>query len=439
MASPAPLRWGVLGTGRIAREFAAAIYAAPDNEIAMIAGRSPERTKEMADIYGGRSTTTEGLGAYTELARDPDVDVIYIATYQNSHFEHIMLCLSHGKHVLCEKPMCMNALEVRAVVTAAKAKGLFFMEGHWTHCWPAAKEAARLVEEGVIGDLVSVSSDFTFASATNLALPEFQNKMGGGVTQLAGVYPLCAVVRYLGKPSEVKAIGYTEQGGDDGGHVDTAATIVMRHEGNRFGQATYGWKGEGAQETVINGTKGFIVLRSPGMAPTHVTVNVAVARNTYETREIEFEIPKHPEGLPPIKACHPRSEGMLFEVLDAAEAIRAGAIECPAVPHQVSINLAETVDEILAQIGVVYPQTSVSEILANIPEKYGVAQDVAAGKADPVVQAPSLDPAAPIPKSASVAGSETDKSGSSESDAIEVVTARVGERLSVSLTGMEHV
>lgn len=374
-----PLRWGLLGTGRVAHDFAAAIYSAPNNEITLVAGRSPSGAQKMASIYGGRGTTREGTDAYQELVESPDVDVVYVGTYQRDHAAHVLLCLRHGKHVVCEKPMCMTASEARQCVAEARKNRVLLVEGHWTHCWPAARAATRLIqEEGKIGEVQNVTSDFSFPYPTDPSKPEFQNAMGGGATMLVGVYPLCMVMRHLGKPLSVQAAGITESTSKEG-CVDTSASVVMKFDGGKTGVATYGWKGEGRQETVITGDKGFIILNNPAHAPIQLTLVVqAGERNKYTTEVMEFPMPKHPEGLPPI--IHPHSEGFLYEVQAVEAALRAGHAECESMPMSATVHLAETVDKIRMALGVHWHTDSRwPRLLARMPATAPTALAAAVG------------------------------------------------------------
>jgi len=119
-------RWGILGASRIAHDFLVAMKTLPENEhtVVAVASRSLERAAEFA----GKHDIGKAYGSYEELARDENVEVVYVSTLHPTHAPLCKLALNHGKHVLCEKPMTMNLKDTKELFELAKAKGLFIME-----------------------------------------------------------------------------------------------------------------------------------------------------------------------------------------------------------------------------------------------------------------------------------------------------------------------
>ena len=119
-------RWGIFGASLIAHDFLIALRTLPENEhkVVAVSSRSLERASEFAD----RHSIEKAYGSYEDLARDADVEVVYVSSIHPQHAPLCKLALSHGKHVLCEKPMTMNLKETKEVFELAKAKGLFIME-----------------------------------------------------------------------------------------------------------------------------------------------------------------------------------------------------------------------------------------------------------------------------------------------------------------------
>ncbi|HEX8604964.1 MAG TPA: Gfo/Idh/MocA family oxidoreductase, partial [Pseudoduganella sp.] len=121
------IRWGILGTGRIAKAFAAALKDTPDAVLAAVASRSVDSATAFASEHGSHELT-KSHGSYQALAEDPDVDAIYIATPHPMHRENALMCLNGGKHVLVEKAFAVNRREAEDIVALAREKKLFVME-----------------------------------------------------------------------------------------------------------------------------------------------------------------------------------------------------------------------------------------------------------------------------------------------------------------------
>jgi len=141
------IRWGILGTGKIARAMAQGLRDAPGAQLVAVASRSSAG----AQAFGAEFEIEHRHASYQALADDGNVDVIYIATPHTQHAENALMCLAAGKHVVCEKPFTMHAREAQAVVALAREKKLFLMEAMWSRFLPAAQEARRIIASGEIG------------------------------------------------------------------------------------------------------------------------------------------------------------------------------------------------------------------------------------------------------------------------------------------------
>ncbi len=126
------MRWGILGTGGIARSFASDLRLTDSGVVVAVGSRSQAAADRFADEFGIASRHA----SYESLVADPDVDVIYVATPHPMHRDNAILALRAGKHVLVEKPFTMNAAEAREVVAVARERGLFAMEAMWTRFLP---------------------------------------------------------------------------------------------------------------------------------------------------------------------------------------------------------------------------------------------------------------------------------------------------------------
>lgn len=155
------LKWGISSAGRISNDFVNAVGTLneAEHQVIAVAARDLNRAKEFAE----RFCIPKAYSSYLELAEDPEVEVVYIGTLHPKHLEVGLLMLEHGKHVLCEKPLCMNEKQVRELVTYAKQKNLFLMEAIWSRLFPSYQYVRQQIQSGKLGEILSVDVDFGFA------------------------------------------------------------------------------------------------------------------------------------------------------------------------------------------------------------------------------------------------------------------------------------
>ena len=149
------IRWGVIATGKIAHSFAADLAVTPGATLAAVGSRRLDSAQEFARAYG--DDATRAYDSYEQVAEDPDVDVIYVATPHVMHPDNVRTCFEAGKAVLCEKALALNAADAEALVAEARRRGVFFMEAMWMRCNPTIRAVQDMVATGVIGDVTAVS------------------------------------------------------------------------------------------------------------------------------------------------------------------------------------------------------------------------------------------------------------------------------------------
>ena len=181
-----PLRWGVIGPGRIASAFVDDLTVTDSGRAIAVGSRS----QESADRFADRFDIPNRHSSYESLVADPDVDVVYVATPHPMHRGNVLLALEAGKPVLVEKPLTMNAEEARELVDTARAKGLFLMEAMWTRYLPHIAEIRRLLAAGALGDIVTVMADLGQDFPKDPASRLFARELGGGVLLDCGIYPV---------------------------------------------------------------------------------------------------------------------------------------------------------------------------------------------------------------------------------------------------------
>jgi predicted dehydrogenase len=189
------IRFGVIGAGRIARTFCNAVNGIKGNLYA-IASRDLTRAAEYMETYGFE----EAYDSYDLMMKDPKVDCVYIATPHGLHYEHMMLALTHHKHIICEKPFTLNEKEALEVLELAKKNKCFVMEAMWTRFLPTIREVQTLVNEGIIGDIEKIEVAFGFDVGPRRVGRLFDPLMGGGALLDIGVYSLTFAHLFLGSP-----------------------------------------------------------------------------------------------------------------------------------------------------------------------------------------------------------------------------------------------
>ena len=320
------VRWGILGTGKIARAFAEALREVPDAVLAGVASRS----REKADAFAGEFGATAAYGSYEELAAASDIDLVYVATPHPQHAANALLALRAGKGVLCEKPFTMNLREAEQVVTLARMKRLFLMEAMWTRFLPSLAEVKRIIASGEIGEVSQVVADFGFTANFGPEHRVYNPELGGGALLDLGIYPLSIAASLLGPVLEAKA---QAQLGATG--VDVQTGFTLRHENGGMSVCSCSFLARTPGELTVSGSRGHVRMNTMF----HRARSVTVALDDGSTRTIDTPF---------------LGNGYVHEVLEAQRCWRAGLVESPAMTHAETLALMGVMDDIRRQIGVTY-------------------------------------------------------------------------------------
>ena len=320
------VRWGILGTGKIARAMALGLRDAPGAQLVAVASRSDAG----AQAFGAEFGIARCHGSYQALADDPGVDVIYIATPHTLHAENALLCLAAGKHVVCEKPFTMNAREAQAVVDLARDKKLFLMEAMWSRFLPAVLEAQRLIASGEIGTVQQLQADIGFVANFPPEHRLLNPALGGGALLDIGIYPLSMAAFFLGPVTQVRTLAEMGPTG-----VDEQAVFSLLHEGGGTSSCACTMRALSPTELTITGTLGRILLPGRFYKPNHLIVEPMNG----ERRVVDAPF---------------IGNGYTHEAIEAMRCIRAGLLESPLMPHAETLALMTVLDTMRAQVGLVY-------------------------------------------------------------------------------------
>ncbi|AWB91308.1 Gfo/Idh/MocA family protein [Aeromicrobium chenweiae] len=315
-------RWGILATGAIATSFATDLALVPDNELVAVGSRRPDAATEFADRFGA----TRAHGSYEELAADPDVDVVYVATPHSRHLEDVRMCFEAGKAVLCEKALTLNARDSADLVAEARDRGLFFAEAMWMRTNPIIRRLTGLVADGAVGTVSQVRAELGFAAPTdNPRL--WDPALGASALLDVGIYPLTFAHLLLGEPVDIAAGGVLSDQGIDvnGGAVLTYASGAV---------ATIAWTqlAWGDNRASVAGDAGRIELPGRFHHPSELTV-------VHDDQPVTVS-----EAV--------TGRGYAHEIEEVAACLRDGRTESTLLPLDETVSIQRQMDDILSQLGV---------------------------------------------------------------------------------------
>lgn len=315
------IKWGIIGLGNIANQFAADLLLLNDAELVAVASRDYNKANAFAKKYN----CSKAYDSYDSLFNDKQVDIIYIATPHDSHAELSIKALEYGKHVLCEKPMALSYKDALRMTEASVKYNIFFMEAFWTRFIPFVQDILEKINSGLIGSVNYINADFAFHGSETEHKRLFDKKLGGGALYDIGVYPLFLSYLLLGNPEEIlaKAIKHKND-------IDLQTSMILQYES---AQAVLHASivSESEMKAVISGTKGRIELN----APWFMADGYSLFQNEEESA---FTLPT-------------LGKGYSHEIIECHKCIRNNQIESQLWSHKNCLELSQIVEEIKTQIG----------------------------------------------------------------------------------------
>ena len=321
------IRWGIMGPGGIARQFAKELKASEGAELHAVGSRSAERAKAFAESFGVR----KAYGSYEELVADPDVDIVYIATPHPQHRDNALMCIANGKAVLCEKPFTVNARETAEIVEAARKKGVFVMEAMWTRFLPTIRKVRSWIDEGAIGEVKMLNVSFGFKAPWNPEWRMLNKELGGGAVLDAGIYTTSFASFVFGaQPARIES---AVRMGTTG--VDEWFSALLDYGDDRMALISNAIRLPIRTEAVICGTDGRIEI------PSFLSAKSATLHGADRT-EVTFT--DRSDG-----------RGMIHEAEEAMRCLRDGLPESPGIPLGETLDIMKTLDALRKPWGLVFP------------------------------------------------------------------------------------
>lgn len=322
------LRWGILATGGIAHAFTSDLRTA-GLDVAAVGSRSAAS----ANAFARQFEIPRAHASYQELAEDPDVDIIYVATPHPAHLENAALAIEHGKHVLIEKPVTLDADQARAIGDLAADRGVLAMEAMWTRYLPHMVRIRELLADGALGEVRALHADHTQKITDDPTHRLNALELGGGALLDLGIYPVSFAWDVLGAPETVTAAGRLGETG-----ADAEVATIFTHAGGAVSTTLSSARAAGPNTAHVIGTEARIDIDRVWYTPTsfRVTAPDGTVRETYVSQV---------EG-----------RGMQYQALYAEQLIADGRHDSDLLPFDESIRIMGTLDEVRRQIGVVYPR-----------------------------------------------------------------------------------
>lgn len=327
------IRWGILGTGNIARKFASDLQYVEGARLVAVASRH----QATADAFAAEFPAQYRHNNYEAMAENAEVDVIYIASPHALHHAHTLMCLERKKAVLCEKALAINSKQVKEMIDKARQEKVFLMEAFWTKFLPHYEKLQVLLREGVLGDLKNFLVNFGFIPNAPVPQRLFDPALGGGTLLDIGVYNVFMAISVLGRPDDIEATMTPASTG-----IDEQCAVLFKYKNGALAQLFSSFSANLATEADISGSRGRIRL-------THRFYEQGTSIEFYPGRvdsKQVLDVPRKP-GV-----------GYHYEARHVGECLRNGLTESPVMTFADSLLQMETLDRIRKIAGIRYAEDS---------------------------------------------------------------------------------
>jgi len=320
------LNWAIMGPGDISVAFLKDLRLA-GMHLEAVGSRSLER----AETYAKKHSISRAYGSYEELVADPDIDIVYIATTNNAHFDNAKLALSAGKSVLLEKPFTLDASQARDLVEISKSMNVFLMEAMWTRFLPNHSVLFEKLNQGLIGTPLYLFADHNQNLPKDLHSRLYDPALGGGSLLDLGVYPISLAHRIFGKPSHIQASASLMAG-----NIDESVGAIFEYSGGRQALFHSSIRSSGPVKAFILGDAGRVEMEKSFYGHSSFTV-FDLADN------VLFQYEGNIEG-----------RGMQYQAMEVERCITAGLNESPIMSLDETVQIMQVMDQIRSLTGIEY-------------------------------------------------------------------------------------
>ncbi len=311
------MKIGILGAGGIAGTVSRTLEQMPEIECYAVASRDLAKAEAFAKDHG----YAKAYGSYEDMLRDPQVELVYIATPHSHHFAHMKLCIEHGKPALCEKAFCENAEQAREIRRLSREKKVYVSEAIWPRYMPSRQLIDEALASGVIGKVYTLTANlsYTISHVERILRPE----LAGGALLDIGVYGINFMLMHFGEDIErmESSVRFTDTG------VDSDESITVFYRDGRMAVLTHSIYPRSDRKGIFHGDKGYMVVEN---------INNPGEINIYDTND---QLIKH-IGVPK------QISGYEYEFLESMDCIEKGRTESESMPLEESVKMLEIMDRI---------------------------------------------------------------------------------------------
>lgn len=346
-------RWGILGTGPVARKFVLGLRYAQSAKAVFVASRSIEKARDFAQNFG-----IPHAGTFEDAVNDDAVDAVYVATPPALHEEHALLSIHAAKPVLVEKPFAVNATQAIKIAETARSRAVFCMEAMWTRFLPLVQQFRQMVRDGAVGEPRSFTASFGIREAVDPSRSVFSPSLGGGALLDRGVYPISLASFLFGRPRSV--FSHTLMG-ETGVDEDTA--VLMNYENGPLCLINASLRTQCSNDLVLMGSAAKIHVHAPIYRPFRLTVTPIGERTgavpSFSRKEFLKESHRFHDAFQRLsgiasplinrrssrRAIRYSGNGYHYQSDEVMRCVRSGQTESPHMPLADSIDVMTAVDD----------------------------------------------------------------------------------------------
>ncbi len=312
------VNFGIMGAGKIARDFCAAARCYENAQVVAVASKDLKRAADFA-----KSEQIKSAATYAQMLASPEIDAVYIATTNNFHMQNLLDCLEAGKHVLCEKPITLGYDECKTVTGLAKQKGLLLMEGMWSRFLPKTDKVRQWIKEGRIGKVHTIQANIGYNGGTDYSSRQFNKELGGGAMYDLGVYLIDLIPYFVDqKIVEIKSSSdFLPNGVDTTTRLEIVLDSCVAH-----GFATF--TNSVPEECYIYGDNGYIKIPRIHWGKDAILLN--------KSAEVVEDFKG--DDVP----------GFYYELKSFVECMEKGLLENPIAPHSMSFENAKIYEQVMS-------------------------------------------------------------------------------------------